>query len=79
MPKKSKWNAFLNGKLPYVVLDGVLYQKGVGHVQYAWLCARTAEVHTKTPIRRIGTVPEELKDKLDHRGTKMQCCGPFPL
>lgn len=79
MPKKSKWNAFLNGSLPYVVLDGVLYHTGVGEVRFAWLCAQTAQVHDNTPVRRIGTVPKSLEEQLNKRGTKMKCIGPFPM
>lgn len=77
--KPSRWNKFLNGDIPYVVLDKVLYRTDKGHVQMAWLCARTGNVYKDTPTERVGTIPESLEESLNHRGTKLTCMGPFPL
>ncbi len=74
----SKWQMFLNGALPYVVLDNVLYQIGVGRVSFCFL-DDNGTTHTNTPTMRVDKVPMKHKSQLTKRGWKLQNIGFFPM
>lgn len=74
----SKWLKFLSGILPYVVLDNVLYQIGIGRVSFCFL-DNEGTTHTNTATRRIGKVPVKHKDRLTKRGFKLRAIGFFPM
>jgi len=75
---ESKWLKFLSGILPYVVLDNVLYQIGIGRVSFCFLDDE-GTTHTNTPTRRIDKVPVKHMDQLNKRGFKLKAIGFFPM
>lgn len=77
--KRSKWNKFLNGEIPFVVLSGVLYRTDRGQVRKAWMDVDTCECHTQTPIERVGVVPEKYRTKLKDTATELTKIGMVPL
>ena len=79
MQKNTKqWNKFLNGELPFVVLNGVLYQTNTGTSVKSWLPnGKDAKVVKWMPVERIGTVPKEHKAALPNTGFELKCIGPY--
>lgn len=74
----SIWQGFVNGQEESVVLDGILYQVGVGRVQMTWL-DKHSQVHSNTPTKRIGQVPNKYRKQLPNTGYRLQMVGPIPL
>ena len=59
-------------KLPHVVLNGVLYETGVGQVRFAWLTKGTSVIVKNMPVRRVGIVPKALRAALPNTGYKVK-------
>jgi len=72
----GKWQPYLNGTKPYVVLNNVLYETGVGRIQHSWL--QGPDVITNVPTKRIGIVPKSLAGKLPNKGFKVNRIS-FPI
>lgn len=75
---KSTWDACVQGTVPHVVLDRVLYLIDVGTINMAWLDKGNV-IHDRTPTKRVGAVPARYNDLLPNTGYRLTKVGPIAL
>lgn len=67
----DKWQQYIRGKTSFVILDGKLYETGIGQSRFTWLDLASNEVQSDVGTKLIGKVPKKHSKELNNTGIKL--------
>ena len=67
----DKWQQYIRGETSFVVLDGKLYETGIGQSRFTWLDLASNEIQEDVGTKFIGKVPKKHNKALRSTGVKL--------